>query len=84
MEEVDYSTSLFAVGTDWGTRWQIYHRLVELNIPCECSTGKPLLVAVATPTVAVQVWSVAQQQVGRTRLVNWLERCYQLHSAHHL
>jgi hypothetical protein len=84
MEEVDYPNHLFAVSIGWGDRWQIYHRLMELNIPCKCSIGKPLEVTIATPTAAVQVWSVAQQHLGRTQLVNWLDRCFDLHSAHNL
>jgi hypothetical protein len=82
VEEVNYSDRLFIVDTGWGDRWQIYHRLTELKIPCKCSTGKPLEVTVDTPTAAVQVWSVARQQlVGRSQLVNWLDRCFDLHSA---
>jgi hypothetical protein len=67
---VDYSDRFFIVDVTYGDRWHIYRRLMELKIPCKYSTGKPL-------TVAVQVWSVARQQlVDRPQLVNWLDRCF--------
>lgn len=77
MERVNYSNYLFVVNVGWGDRWQIYHRLTELEIPCKCSTGKLLEVTVDTPTAALQVWSVARQQlVQRIQMVNWLEQCF--------
>ena len=82
MKKVKYSESVFIVDTAWGDRWQLYRRLTELNIPCKCSTGKPLAVTVDTPTAAIQVWSVARQQLaGRSQLINWLDRCFELHGS---
>jgi hypothetical protein len=81
MEQVNYSDWIFIIDTAWGDRWQIYHRLQELEISCECATGKPLTVAVETPTAAAQVWSVARQpSIGRSQLVDWLNRCFTLHA----
>lgn len=77
MKKVNYSNYLFVVNVGWGDRWQTYHRLAELEIPCKCSTGKPLEVSVETPTAALQVWSVARQQlVQRSHMVDWLEQCF--------
>jgi hypothetical protein len=79
MEKVNYSDWIFIIDAAWGDRWQIYHRLQELKIPCQCSTGKPLTVAVDTPTAAIQVWSVARQSsIERSQLVDWLARCFTL------
>lgn len=59
-----------------GDRWQVYHRLQELGIPCHCSMGQPLWVTVNSPTDALQVWSVARiHQQSRQDLAQWLERC---------
>ena len=85
MEQVNYSDWIFIIDTAWGDRWQIYRRLQELKIPCQCSTGKPLTVTVDTPTAAIQVWSVTRTQSiphgggyanGRSQLVDWLDRCF--------
>lgn len=77
MEKVNYSSYLFTVNVNAGDRWQICHRLTELEIPCKCSTGKLLEVTVDTPTVALQVWSVTRQQLTqRSQMVNWLEQCF--------
>lgn len=82
MEQVNYSDWILIVGTAWGDRWQLYHRLTELSIPCQCSTGKPLAVTVDTPTAAIQVWSVTRQQLAeRSQLINWLDRCFDLHGS---
>ncbi len=82
MEDVYYSDKLFTIDSDWSDRWQLYRRLMELEISCKCSTGKPLEVTVATPTAAAQVWSVARQQMmERSQLVDWLDRCFVLDAA---
>ena len=60
-------------------RWQVYYRLQDLDIPCECSYYKPLEVKIDSATAAVQAWSVLQQvRSPRDRLVAWLERCWLL------
>jgi hypothetical protein len=81
MEEVNYSDCLFIVNSGWSDRWQLYRRLIELEISCTCSTGKPLEVTIDTPTAAIQVWSVARQQLlERSQMVSWLDRCFGLHA----
>jgi hypothetical protein len=79
MKKINYSDWISIIDAAWGDRWQIYHRLQELEISCNCSTGKPLTVAVDTPTAVIQVWSVARQlSVDRHQLVDWLDRCFTL------
>jgi hypothetical protein len=94
MEKINHTDWIFIIDIAWGDRWHIYRRLQELKIPCQCSTGKPLTVTVDTPTAAIQVWSVTRTQslgfalpslrdatrtaIGRSQLVNWLDRCFTL------
>lgn len=60
-------------------RWQIYHRLQELKIPCWCPPDGSLRVEVNDSISAVLVRSTVQQFVApRQELVNWLERCWRI------
>ena len=59
-------------------RWQVYQRLQELDIACECSINQPLKVDIHSPTAAIQLQSVIKQfTADRQLLVEWLERCWQ-------
>jgi hypothetical protein len=59
-------------------RWQIYHRLQELEIPCQCAFYQPLMVWVDHPLAAIQVWSVVQQvTTRRQQQIDRLEACWQ-------
>jgi len=62
-------------------RWQIYQRLIELQVPCRCSCNQPLQVNLNTPLELWQFWSVVQR-VGANRqtLASRLERCWQIPS----
>jgi hypothetical protein len=63
----------------WGDRWQVYRRLQELAIPCECGTNQPLRYQLQDVTAAIQLWSVVRQlTVPRRELASWLERCWQI------
>jgi hypothetical protein len=63
----------------WGDRWQVYRRLQELAIPCECGTNQPLRYQLQDVTAAIQLWSVVRQlTVPRRELASWLERCWQM------
>jgi hypothetical protein len=63
----------------WGDRWQVYRRLQELDIPCECGTNQPLRYQIQDITAAIQLWSVVRQlTVPRRELACWLERCWQI------
>ncbi|HEY9829774.1 MAG TPA: Asr1405/Asl0597 family protein [Stenomitos sp.] len=62
----------------WGDRWQVYRRLQELAIPCECGTNQPLRYQIQDVTAAIQLWSVVRQlTLPRRELASWLERCWQ-------
>lgn len=59
-------------------RWQVYHRLQDLSIPCQCGVNQPLRVEINDSITAVQVWSVCQQlTASRNYLITWLQRCWQ-------
>ena len=59
-------------------RWQVYHRLQELDIDCECSSFQPLKVNLQTPTEALQLWSVVRCASDDKRtLVSTLSRSWQ-------
>ena len=58
-------------------RWNVFNRLQELSIPCQCTCGQPLQVQVETATAAIQVWSVIQHlTLPRLASVEHLERCW--------
>jgi hypothetical protein len=58
-------------------RWQIFRRLQELDIPSWCDSHQPLTVAIATPTTAIQVWSVVRHfNASRHDLIRTLEQCW--------
>lgn len=60
-------------------RWQIYHRLQELRIPCWCPADGSLRVEVNDSVSAMLVRSTVQQFVApRQELLDWLERCWQI------
>jgi hypothetical protein len=58
-------------------RWNVYRRLQELSIPCQCSCGQPLKVEVASPTAALQVWSVIRRFTSSREIaIDALENCW--------
>lgn len=58
-------------------RWQVYLRLQDLDISCECPSDQPLRVEIQSATAAMQLWSVVKQlTASRQDLVEWLERCW--------
>ncbi|HEY9608841.1 Asr1405/Asl0597 family protein [Allocoleopsis sp.] len=63
----------------WGDRWQVYRRLQELEIPCQCRTNQPLRYQIQDVAAAIQLWSVVRQlTVPRRELASWLEHCWQI------
>ncbi|HLO85070.1 MAG TPA: hypothetical protein VK203_08685 [Nostocaceae cyanobacterium] len=61
-----------------GDRWQIYHRLQELMIPCSCLPDGCLSVQVNSPQTAILVRSILMQFfASRHQLIEWLECCWQ-------
>ena len=60
-------------------RWQVYQRLLELQIPCECRCNSPLQVELASPLKLWQFWSVMWRvSASRNTLSNYLDQCWQL------
>jgi hypothetical protein len=63
-----------------GSRWQVYHRLRELQIPCACPEDGTLRVAVDHAIALLLVRSTVQHfTASRQELLDWLERCWQTH-----
>lgn len=55
-------------------RWQVYHRLQELNITAQCQGFRALEASVETPTEAIQLWSIVRRiSLSRAELANILE-----------
>ncbi|MBE9109700.1 hypothetical protein IQ273_09770 [Nodosilinea sp. LEGE 07298] len=66
------------VELDRVNRWNVYCRLQELDMACECGCDRPLAVAIDTPAAAIQVWSVVQAiTLPKLSLTDHLERCWQ-------
>ena len=62
-------------------RWSIYHRLQELEIPCQCSTNRPLEVELDYPTAIAQLCCVVRRSTAsRSELIDWLDRCWSIRS----
>lgn len=58
-------------------RWQVCHRLTELDIVATCSKNGSLAVEIHHPIDLLQVRSVLQQlSASRQQLVDLLERCW--------
>ena len=72
------SESKQVIEVSWIDRWFVYHRLQELEIPCQCSSNQPLQVEVNNTISAIQLWSISKQLTGtRQDLINWLNQCWQ-------
>ena len=72
---------IHSVGIKSTERWSIYHRLQELEIPCQCSTNKSLQVELDNALAIAQLCSVVRQSTAsRRELVNWLDRCWKIRS----
>lgn len=69
--------SLITLDIDAIARWNVFHRLQELSIPCHCTCGQPLQVSITTAATALQVWSVVRQfTASRDLAVDHLNRCW--------
>ena len=72
---------IHSVGIHNTERWGIYHRLQELDIPCVCSTNKPLQVQLDNPSAIAQLCSVVKQSTAsRGDLIDWLDDCWKIKS----
>ena len=73
--------STTVVELDRVSRWNVYGRLQELNMVCECGCDRPLTVTINTPADALLVWSVVQAvTLPKPSLTDHLERCWQQRS----
>jgi hypothetical protein len=71
---VDHSQVLML---PFGDRWQIFHRLQELEIPCTYRPEDGLRVDISTPVNAIQLWSTLRQlNTSSRQLAQWLEQCW--------
>jgi hypothetical protein len=60
-------------------RWQVYQRLLELQVPCYCRCNHPLEVELATPLKLWQFWTVMWRvSASRDTLCDYLHECWQL------
>ncbi|WP_088240272.1 Asr1405/Asl0597 family protein [Calothrix rhizosoleniae] len=60
-------------------RWQIYHRLQELQIQCWCPVDGSLQVKVTSYIDVILIRStVIQFTASRQELINFLEKCWKL------
>ncbi len=58
--------------------WQVYHRLQDLNIECQCSLHQPLRVRIDASAQLLQLWIVLRQvEASRGCLIPWLETSWQ-------
>lgn len=58
-------------------RWQVYHRLQDLGIDCQCGGFKPLKVTLNSPTEALQLWSIVRHvSEPRSALVDALQQSW--------
>lgn len=73
--------SLAMTVVECSDRWQVYFRLQELEIPCECKSYQPLLVDIQSAQALIQVWSVVKRiSTPRSALSEWLNQCLRLPS----
>ena len=73
------NTDSQVVTIDWTERWQVYQRLQELQIPCQCLPNQPLQVNLSSPSAAIQLWSVVRHfTASRQELADWLKHCWQV------
>lgn len=68
-----------ALDLDPVDRWNVFARLQELSVPCECACGQPLRVDAVSPTAVAQIWSVVRCVTGsREAAVEALENCWKM------
>lgn len=71
-------TALKVVDVDWLARWQVFHRLQDLEIECYCQANQPLKANLDSPQNAIQIWSVTKQiSAQRPELIAWLDKCWE-------
>ena len=75
---IDSSSPTHTVAIDDVHKWEMYHRLQALQIPCQCFMHKPLQVELTSPIAAIHFWSIIQRLTApRSQLVERLNLCWQ-------
>ena len=73
--ENTFATDSFTVCCE--DRWQVYYRLIDLDIRCQCGGFRLLKAHIETVTEAIQLWSVVRRvSQPRSVLVAALERSW--------
>ncbi|HIK43781.1 MAG TPA: hypothetical protein IGR64_02725 [Leptolyngbyaceae cyanobacterium M65_K2018_010] len=73
-----YDPAQIPLSLDPVSRWEVFTRLKDLAIPCDCRVNAPLTVTAHSPAAIAQVWSVVQACVApKADLVDHLNRCWQ-------
>jgi hypothetical protein len=63
---------------DRAEKWEMYHRLQELQIHCQCAGDRPLIVRCNTVNDVIQLWSVVKQiSSSRQQSIEWLKLCWE-------
>jgi len=71
------NTSSEVLEVNSSLRWQIFLRLQELDIACECSYYQPLRVNYNSSLDSIQIWSVVKQfSAPKKELVSFLNKCW--------
>ncbi len=67
------------VNVDADLRWQVYYRLQELNIPCQCLPYQSLQIQLNHALAAIQLWSVVRSfNLSNHELIDWLNHCWEI------
>ena len=75
---IDSFSSTHTVAINVAHKWEMYHRLQALQIPCQCFMNKPLQVQLNSPIAAIHFWSIVQRlTASRTQLIERLNLCWQ-------
>ncbi len=68
-----------ALDLDPVDRWQVFARLQDLSVPCECTCHHPLRVEATSPTAVLQIWSVVRSTtLPRHSMIAALENCWNI------
>ncbi len=71
-------TSSQVISINGSERWDIYHRLQELDIPSQCLTHQLVSVEISSPNDLIQVWNVVRRMTSsRGDLVKLLKTCWE-------
>ncbi|WP_072143586.1 Asr1405/Asl0597 family protein [Pseudanabaena sp. 'Roaring Creek'] len=80
MNPINYSLAVNQeISIDGSDRWDLYYRLQELDIPCQCSSHRPLTVQISNPNHLLQVWCVIRRMnASRKEMIQLLKNNWQV------